>query len=306
MRLPRRRFLTLASAAALAAPANAAQAYRWRGVALGAQAQIILDHPKAQQLTARALAEIDRLEDIFSLYRPGSALCRLNAERELAAPPFELLECLATARRVHTATEGRFDPSVQPLWRVLAKAWTAGRPPSEDRLTGARTLIGFDRVSFDSARIVLAPGQELTLNGIAQGYIGDRVARLMHDEGVHDVLIDTGEILALGDGPGETGWPVSVADGGKRWTLTNRALATSAHVGTVFDPAGEVGHILDPLSGMSRRPAIRQISISAPNAALADALSTGLCLARSEREVAELLHMVPSARLEHIQIDQNT
>ncbi len=295
MRLSRRRFLSIASAAALAAPA-AAHAFRWQGTAIGAKAQIVLDHPRAAEITARALTEIDRLEDIFSLYRPGSALNQLNANGHLPAPPFELLECLATARRAHSLTGGRFDPSVQPLWQVLAEAWAEGHPPAEAELIRARRLIGFDRVRFDSAAVTLGPKQALTLNGIAQGYIADRIANLMRGEGVTDVLIDTGEISALGT------WPVEVANSQDRLSLTNRALATSAHIGTTFDAAGRVGHILDPAIGEFRHPVIASLSISARDAAFADALSTGLILSRSREEIVSTLRNLKDTKLESISV----
>ena len=47
----------------------------WRGIALGAEARIILDHPNAEQLIAGAVAEIERLEGMFSLYLPGVVNC---------------------------------------------------------------------------------------------------------------------------------------------------------------------------------------------------------------------------------------
>ncbi|WP_112322516.1 FAD:protein FMN transferase [Oceanibium sediminis] len=304
MRLSRRRFLMFASTAALAAPR--AQAYRWQGTALGARAQIVLDHPRAERITRDALAEIDRLEDVFSLYRPGSHLRRLNAAGRLSAPPFELLECLATARRVHAVTGGRFDPTVQPLWQAMAQAWAAGHPPDARDVAQARAAIGFGRVRFDSTAIQMDPGQRLTLNGIAQGYIADRVARLMRAEGIQDVLVDTGEIVALGGADGRGGWPVTIAHSPERRLLTNRAIATSAHDGTVLDPRGRVGHILDPASGAERRPVVRSISISAPSAALADALSTGLSLAGGTAEVTATLRQLKDVRLENLQTDPET
>ncbi len=297
MAVSRRRFLTLASAAALAIP-SAGRAYRWQGTALGARAQIILDHPRAEAITGRALAEIARLEDIFSLYRPGSVLCRLNAEGSLPVPPPELLECLSIARRVHLATQGRFDPTIQPMWQLVAEAWAMGHPPEEADMGRARALVGFERVHFDSARTILAPGQALTLNGIAQGYIADRVAALMQREGIDDVLIDSGEISALGR------WPISIAGTSRRVMLHDRALATSAPTGTVLDADGKVGHILDPSGNALRRPAIRSLSISAPSAALADALSTGLCLANGRAEVVAALGAFKHVHLAHLGFDQ--
>jgi thiamine biosynthesis lipoprotein len=230
----------------------------------------------------------------------------LNAEGVLLAPPFELLECLATARHVHAVTRGLFDPTVQPLWEVLAQAWASGRSPAEDQLARARALIGFGRLRFESGAVVLAPGQRLTLNGIAQGYIADRIARLMRQAGVDDVLIDTGEISALGVAPNRQSWEAAIEGRPLGCRLTNRALATSAHAGTVLDAAGHVGHILHPMSTTVRRPAIDQISISAPSAALADALSTGLCLAMNSAEVVAVMKNVELARIEDIRSQSQT
>lgn len=300
MTLTRRRFLTIASAACLAAPA--AEAFRWQGTALGARAQIVLDHPRAAAITEAARAEIDRLEDIFSLYRPGSELVRLNAAGVLTAPSFEMLECLAVARRVHRVTEGRFDPTVQPLWQVLAASYVDGHAPQPADLAAARAGIGFDRVRFDAAEVVLEAGQQLTLNGIAQGYIADRVALLMRAQGVADVLIDTGEILAMGSAADGAGWPVTIAGEAAAWRLSGRALATSAPLGTTVDSDGRVGHIIDPRHGGTTRPSIRQVSVSATSAAFADGLSTGLCLAESRTGAERLLRKVKDARLESLYV----
>lgn len=300
MTLTRRRFLTIASAACLAAPA--ANAFRWQGTALGIRAQIVLDHPRAIAITVAAKAEIDRLEDIFSLYRPESELSRLNEFGVLRAPSFELLECLTVARDVHAVTGGRFDPSVQPLWRAMAMSYRHGHSPLHADLEDARVRIGFDRVRFDAACVSVGHGQELTLNGIAQGYVADRVARLMRAEGVRDVLIDTGEIVVLGSADTGVGWPVTIAGEANARHLTGRALATSAPLGTTVDAGGMVGHIIDPRHGRRVAPTIRQISVSASSAAMADGLSTGLCLATDRREAERLLSKVKDARLERLYV----
>jgi len=117
----RRRLLAIAAAALVPAlPALATPVRQWRGVALGAEASITLNHPEAARLIDLSLAEIERLEAVFSLYRADSALMRLNATGRLDTPPFELLDCLALAGRVHAATGGVFDPTVQPLWALHA------------------------------------------------------------------------------------------------------------------------------------------------------------------------------------------
>ncbi len=297
----RRRFLTITAACAviLAMPGHAAPRLRqWHGVALGSAATIALDHPDADRLIGRALAEIDRLENIFSLYRADSALSRLNRDGLLDAPPFELLDCLSLCGRVHAASGGRFDPTVQPLWQAHAEAWAQGHAPDPARLAVARALTGWQGVSVQQAQIRLArPGMALTLNGVAQGVIADRVADLLRAEGLSDVLVDTGEIAARGHTPDGQDWPVTLT-GGQRLTLADRALASSSPRGTVFDAAGLQGHILDPETGQPVRGAFAGVSISAPRAGLADALSTAACLAADEGQAGAWVARFPGARIE--------
>ena len=76
----------LATSGAASAAKSAQVPYVWQGAALGARATIRLTHPDAAAITARAAAEIDRLEDVFSLYRSGSALARLNNAGRIASP----------------------------------------------------------------------------------------------------------------------------------------------------------------------------------------------------------------------------
>lgn len=296
--LNRRRFLAV-SAAVLGAPmVRAAEApFVWQGIALGARATIRLTHPDAAAITARAAAEISRLEGIFSLYRADSALMRLNATGRLDAPPPELLECLSLAGAVHHATEGLFDPTVQPLWALWAERAAAGSRPDKNALLAVRARGGWADLRLDAGAITVNPGMALTLNGIAQGYVADRVATLLEAEGLTDILIDTGEFRALGGDPRGGAWPVQLAQGGAV-ALRARALATSAPSGTVFDSEGRYGHILHPATGEPAAAVWQAVSISAPSAALADALSTAACLAPTRGALEQSLAAFDGVRCE--------
>ena len=297
----RRRFIAISAGAAASAalPAHAETLCHWRGVALGAEASISFAHPQAEAIVARAVAEIARLEAVFSLYRIDSALMRLNAIGQLDAPPFELLDCLALCGRVHAATAGLFDPTIQPLWALYAASHAAGRAPDAAAIAQVMPRVGWAGVAFDSTAIRLRPGMQLTLNGVAQGYIADRVAALLAAEGLTDILVNTGELRALGRGPRGGGWPVRI-DGAGAVALRDRALASSAPLGTVFDVAGLVGHILDPLTGLPARGHWRLVSISAPRAAVADALSTACCMMADEAAILRTVSAFTDARIEHL------
>ncbi|AOF92820.1 FAD:protein FMN transferase [Sinorhizobium sp. RAC02] len=301
MMLTRRRLIAISAVmAALPATttrARAGAARHWTGQALGARASIRLDHPEAEAITARVMAEIDRLENILSLYRPQSALSRLNREGHLDAPPFELLECLSLAGAVQRASGGRFDPTVQPLWALWAESAANSVRPDARAIDEARRKTGWEKVKLDAAAITLQPGMALTLNGIGQGYVADRVAVLLEAEGLTDILIDTGELRALGGRPEGGEWPVRL-ETVEHLTLRQRALATSAPLGTTFDQAGRDGHILDPATGMPASATWRSITVSAPSAAIADALATAACLMPDAGSIVAMIGRFEGARLD--------
>ena len=294
--LSRRRFLSISAACmALPAGAKAAPVAHWRGTALGARASLQLSgltDDEARPVISAIEAELHRLENIFSLYRPDSELSRLNRDGMLTAPAPELLNVLSLCAALHDASGGAFDPSVQPLWLALASG------ADESVISSARQLVGWHQVTVTADHILLPqPGvSALTLNGIAQGAVTDRIADLLRSMGLGNVLVDMGEIAALGANADGRHWRVGLAgpDGAvlKRIGISDRAVATSAPGGSML-MRGQ-GHILSPDGS---KPLHRAVSVSAPRAAIADGLSTALCLIPKTR-VDTVLDRFPGSRIE--------
>lgn len=270
--LTRRRFLQVLASAPVAAQGMAAQGAvaaagprRWQGLALGAEAEItLMGGPRgaAEAALAELPALLAQVEAELSLYRPDSALSRLNATGRLADPPPLLQRALTVCDQLHRLTDGLFDPSVQPLWRALAQ----GKAPKDPATLAAAALIGWQHVRLQP--LELGAGQALTLNGMAQGLATDAVRALLARHGFDQALVNIGEFAAL-EGP----WRLGIADPihgvlAER-QLRGRAMATSSPV-----VAGRA-HILHPMGGAA---IWSTISVEAPDATLADGLSTALTL----------------------------
>ncbi len=258
----------------------------WQGISLGANAQIILDHPNADTLILQALAEINRLEKIFSLFDANSQLSLLNKQGQLKDPAFELVELLSISSTINDRTKGAFDPSIQPLWALYANRYANGLAPQENEIAKIKELTGWKNVRFSANQISFKKqGMALSLNGIAQGYIADKITELFKRNGISNVLINTGEISALGKSPQDQDWQIKIANSEKSVELNNMAIATSASLGTVFDKQGQVGHIINPISGEPTGQQ-KQISVIAKSAAIADGLSTGFLLMSRDEIIA--------------------
>ena len=226
---------------------------------MGAEARLELSGAGADEALREVQAILARTEALFSLHDPASALARLNRSGHLTELPPEMAGLFDLVDQVHRATRGAFDPTVQPIWLALA----------EGRATTAP--IGWAEVKRDGHSIRLGQGQALTLNGIAQGWATDQVARCLRQRGFGNLLLEVGEIAALG-GP----FAVDIEDPAHGRLairrLADRAIATSSPNATLVRGAP---HIIGP---KGQPPLWSTVSVEAPTAAIADALSTAFCL----------------------------
>jgi thiamine biosynthesis lipoprotein len=299
--LTRRRMIAIAATAAGSAllssrGTRADDAVRWRGSALGAQVSLEIYHPDralAEYLVRECLAEVRRLEQQFSLYQQQSAICMLNRTGLLVDPGKDMVSLLRTSLYFSDLTGGAFDPTVQPLWTVHADHFSSERPdpggPSVELISSALDKVGHKGLLVSDDRVALVRrGAAITLNGIAQGYATDRVVDLLRNAGVSTTLVDIGELRAIGARPDGRPWRVGLADpeGPGKMTeileLIDRSVATTAGAGFRFDPLGRFTHLFNPATG--RSPALyRTVSVIAPTATEADALSTAFSLIPASR-----------------------
>lgn len=273
MRISRRKFLVTATAAgtacglgAIIANGDAAPSHVWRGAALGGEARVALygvDSDAATQALDAVAREIERLEDIFSLHRETSELSRLNAQGQLQGASRDLVEVLRAASHWRKKTEGAFNPLVQTMWTAAVRSADI-----------SRVMLDAVQGEISIADQLALPDQSLvTLNGIAQGRIADRITERLRDFGFDNVVIDAGELRIPGRPPRAVGIPALKS----AISVCEVAIATSEPKALIFDPLTFRHHLLDPRTGQSPRH-WESISVLAPSAEMADALSTAFAI----------------------------
>lgn len=281
MKLSRRRFLACFATTALSGSAFAGSITRERFYALGAEAQITLAGNPQQARTAIAACrkEIAAIESAFSLYNNHSRLSQLNRYGVVGVDDrFSTL--LQHALDMAEKTGGAFDPTIQPLWQTLLNG---------DDIEKVRHLIGWRNlvVSNATARF-LKPSMSASLNGIAQGFAGDRVSRILKNYGYRNTLVNIGEFSAQGKKHG-TPWRLGINDPVTGRIITHiepndSAIATSEPLGTLV--AGRA-HIFDPLNRAGDRWA--SVTVEAREAWRADALSTAIAASPVEQAASLLV-----------------
>lgn len=278
------------------------EAVVWKGVVLGSAAEMRIYHQDrqfAERLIVPVLNEITRLEKMFSLYHPDSLISQLNKQGYLNNPPNDFLSLLSLCQDVYKQSQGAFDPSIQPLWTFLTQHFQHHhQPPSPQALQKILPLIGFDKVVFDSRKIYFTQqGMGISLNGIAQGYITDKIASFLQQAGVEQALLNLGEIYAM-DTQGQRVWSVGIQDPQDRQqilrhvSMSNQGLATSSAYGTLFDETGQFSHLFQPKTGNSQAQ-YQSVSVRANTAALADAWATACSVSHID-DIRRMVQHIPN------------
>jgi thiamine biosynthesis lipoprotein len=244
------------------------------------------DAEYARQSAQAAFTELDRLEAELSHFIENSDISRINklaADKPLVVD-LDTFNCLQIAVKMHSQTNGAFDVTVGTLMKCLLNKDKSLRSPSKEELDHARLLTGTQFIKLDETNFAVQLDRtplKIDLGAIGKGYAVDRMAELLGEWSIYDVLISGGSssVLALGYPPEAKGWPLTISDPTDRnktlvqLCVTNRALSGSGL---------ETGrHIIDP---RTTEPVEGKIAAwaCAPDAATSDALSTAFMVMSAE------------------------
>ncbi len=271
----------------------------------------LIDEEEARATAAieDSFAEINRLSSILSRHDPTSKLSILNRTGQLTAAPGELVSVLEQAQACSELTGGAFDVTVLPLVELYPKYLAEhNTPPDDETVTQVRQLVGYEKLSIKGRDITLArPGMAVTLDGIAKGYIVDRVADLLRLRGMTRLLVEAGGDLSLrgmrDDGqPWQVGivHPRALSGYYEVVETSNGSITTSGDYEAAFTANYSHHHIIDPRTGYSPTE-LASATVLANETAYADALSTAALVLGMDEALALL---EPMSGIEALLIDK--
>ena len=259
------------------------------------------DPVRLRAAAEEAFDEVERWEDLLSLYRPHTDIARVNAGA--AAGPVrvapEVMGLLRRAFALTAATGGAFDITAAPLVRAWGFVGGTGSRPEPPVLAEALACVGLRHVELDAVAGTVRftrPGVMLDLGSLGKGWALGRAAELLREAGITGALLHggTSTVVAIGAPPDAEMWKVALPDG-RQVQLRDEALSVSAAWGKSFSDGGRTyGHVLDPRCGIPVTGG-RMAAVALPSAADSDALSTAL-LVRGEEGLGDLSAAFPGLR----------
>ena len=299
------------------APAPAVLSFAGETMGTTYSVQVVDEHGGAdRQRLADAKAAVDALlVDVkarFSTYQSDSLISRLNQAPGGEAFPVDerFAEVLSLSLRIAEASSGAYDPTVEPLVRLLGFGPESGGDPlSEGDFEAARALVGIDKIELVGGPAIrkAAAGVEVDLSSIAKGAGVDAVSGLLVGLGFASHMVEIGgEVVCRGLKPGGQPWRIGIerpgSDGGGRpiqqaVELRDRAVATSGSYRNFRDLGSVlVHHVLDARTGRNAPNGVVSVSVLASSCALADGLATALMVVGPD-EAERLIAAFPEEEL---------
>jgi len=241
------------------------------------------------------IAEMHRIDELMSHFKPESQLSRVNRDAAGAAVKVdpELAALIVRALEFSELSGGAFDITYASVGYLYD--YRERRHPTDAQIEAALPAVNWRHVVVDreaSTVRFLNPGVRIDLGGIAKGHAVDSSIAILRARGIRNATVTAGgDSRILGDRRGRP-WIVGIRHPDDRdrviarIPLEDAAISTSGDYERYFDKDGvRYHHIIDPATGKSPR-GVRSVTVIGPTATLTEGLTKSVFVMGPERGIA--------------------
>jgi FAD:protein FMN transferase len=269
---------------------------------------------RASKAIDQAFAEIVRLDEVLSNYKPESDLSRLNREGHFHAVkvPADLYKVIEESDKYSRLSGGKYDITVAPLVDMWKAALRGDRVASQEEQDKLRACVGYQKIELTPPDMVefQSPCLRIDVGSIGKGYAVDRAVEILRANGIKNALVDAGQssIYGMGAPPGKSSWEVHLRDPSNcvdpTVMLSDNSVSTSEQTPPSLLGNETAGHIIDPENGKPLETKYA-LSIVARTGTETDALSTTLLLVGPEKG-RQIVKAMANAAAIWISVDGDT
>ncbi len=271
--------------------------------AMGTTFDIVLALPSAdylenaEKVIEKAFREIQRIEELATVYKSNSYLSQVNAMagKKAVRVPGELIHLIELSKEISTKTKGKFDISFGPLGALWNFKIPSSLPPESAAIAKTVPLVDYKAIVVDlenSTVFLKKKKMNISLGGFVPGYAADRVAEILTRNKFKDFTVNAGGEIYFSGKKGNLPWKLGIQHPrnsaqlfAKLDIISPSAVSTSGDYEKYIEIEGKrFHHIIDPNTGYPPNELI-SVTVFADNALLADALSTGVFLLGAEEGI---------------------
>ncbi len=262
------------------------------------------DSLRAGKHIDQAIAEITRIENLISEWRPGTQVSEIN--RNAGIQPVrvdrEVFDLTRRAIAYSEQSQGAFDISIAAMDRIWVFDGSMTEMPSADSIRKSVEKVGYRNIVLDSANCTVylpLKGMKIGFGSIGKGYAADKGRELMKSLGVKGGIVNaSGDLSAWGSQPDRKPWKIGINNPFKPHKILKVLKIKEASVATSgsYEKYAEIdgrrySHIINPKTGYPST-GLTSVTVTGPSAEFANALSTSV-MVLGEKEGIGLLKRFP-------------
>ncbi|KOP38203.1 FAD:protein FMN transferase [Flavobacterium sp. WLB] len=246
------------------------------------------DSLTAEQNINEVIAEITRIENLISDWKPDSQVSQVNQNAGIKPIKVdrEVFELTQRAIKLSGITNGSFDVSFAAMDRIWKFDESMTEMPSAEAIKKSVEKVGYKNIILDSVESTIflkLKGMKIGFGALGEGYATDKCRAMMIAKGIQAGIINgSGDMSTWGKQPNGQPWKIGITNPFKPEKvlavvpLNQGAVTTSgSYEKFVVFNGKRYSHIINPATGYPAT-GLCSVTVFGPNAETANGLSTSL------------------------------
>nr|WP_243739808.1 FAD:protein FMN transferase [Flavobacterium sp. P3160] len=262
------------------------------------------DSLKAENSIDEVIAEITRIENLISDWKPSSQVSEVNRNAGISPVKVdrEVFELTQRALQFSKITNGGFDVSFAAMDRIWKFDGSMTTMPTPEAIKASVAKVGYQNIILDSVQSTIflkLKGMKIGFGALGEGYATNKCKDLMLSKGIKAGIVNaSGDLTAWGTQPNGKDWNIGMTnpfDTNKLFAIVpikNGAVTTSGSYEKFVVLNGKrYSHIINPATGYPST-GLCSVSIFGPNAEMANGFSTSI-MVLGKKAGLELINKYP-------------
>ncbi len=247
-----------------------------------------------EEVAEKMLQRIKEIEKLFDANLSDSDTSRINSAVAEVTVSDETTELLNIAKKASETTEGAFDITVMPVLKLWGFNDGKYGVADDENIKAFLSFVDYKNISVAGNTVTKDVNTQISLGGIAKGYLGDELLRIAEEYGATALLSLGGNIVLCGSKSNDENWTVGIKNPKLTENIAcsfkcdgNKSVVTSGAYERYFEYGGKTyHHIIDPKTGYPAESDLLSVTVIGENGAYCDAYSTALFVMGKEKAVA--------------------
>jgi thiamine biosynthesis lipoprotein len=249
---------------------------------------VAADSSSAKQNISILVAEVARIEDLISDWKPESQVSKVNANAGITPVQVdrEVFDLTLRALRLSKLTDGAFDISFAAMDRIWKFDGSMSVMPSPERIRASVEKVGYENIILDSINSTIflkLKGMKIGFGALGEGYAADKCRELMLRKGIKAGIVNgSGDMSTWGRQPNGKAWTIGITNPVRNNSLIatiplleGSVVTSGSYEKFVSFNGKRYSHIINPATGYPAT-GLTSVTVFGPSTETANGFSTSM------------------------------